>query len=296
MHKLLLYPRAHTCALSKLQIPHPQVRALKLLKVNHGFRSVSGCMIESLVLWQQEQQEEHEQGERAQGASHVGASALVLLTRVLWLFGCENGRMSRRIWDMEDAATRQQPSMRMPRFVDQGDFIACANQAKRVLRVLGTLLAEVEAALQASLPLPPMQLADWKRRLERILSTSPDPVRRAVSASPYRGPVGSLLSTVQAYLSAQPSDSPLKKDCSFTLFELPELFGWVSVLVGAAANIFSKGSPKQGSPRAELDAISDDGSNEKEEEEGGDDLRRVVALLVGSAPAVPAPSSGPWRS
>jgi hypothetical protein len=86
------------------------VRALKLLKVCPGFCRVSGCMIENMVLWQQEQQ-----GECAQGDSLVGASALALLALVLSLFG-EGGRLSvsRRIWDMEDAAARQQPSVRMP--------------------------------------------------------------------------------------------------------------------------------------------------------------------------------------
>jgi hypothetical protein len=77
-------PLEHTCG-AKLQIPHPQVRALKLLKVCPGFHSVPGCIIESVVLWQQEmeQEEQEEQGECAQGASHIGASALALLVRVL---------------------------------------------------------------------------------------------------------------------------------------------------------------------------------------------------------------------
>jgi hypothetical protein len=64
----------------------------------------------------------------------------------------------------------------MPRFVDQGDFIASANQARRVLRLLGALFEEVETALQASSPPSPLQLAEWEGRLGRILTISPDPV------------------------------------------------------------------------------------------------------------------------
>ncbi|KAG1670521.1 hypothetical protein FOA52_015386 [Chlamydomonas sp. UWO 241] len=156
------------------------VTALKLLKACHCFRHVSGCMLEGVVLWQQQQlqlqqqQQLQKQGEHTLSGSQTGAIALALLTLVLFQFRCEGVPESQRIWEMEDAAFRQQPSARTPGFVDQGDFIACRNQATRIGRELVELVEEVQAALQASSPLPPLQLLMWERRLESILTNSPE--------------------------------------------------------------------------------------------------------------------------
>ncbi|KAG1670518.1 hypothetical protein FOA52_015383 [Chlamydomonas sp. UWO 241] len=227
-----------------------QVRALKLLRVCPGFCSVCGCMLEGVVLWQHEQQQrqQQQQGERALSGSHTGATALALLARVLSLFGCENGHVpvSQRIWEIEDEAVRQQPSVRMPRFVHQGDFIMCRNQATRILSVLGALLEEVLAALQASSQPPPAeQLAEWERRLECILTTSPDRV-------------------------TSPSDMKLdsRED-------------------GDSEDEEAEGSV------GEEDVLGQDGEQQRgaAARRQDDDLRRQVALLMGSAPADPAPSS-----
>ncbi|KAG1670520.1 hypothetical protein FOA52_015385 [Chlamydomonas sp. UWO 241] len=158
-----------------------RVRALKLLKVCQGFCSVTGCMLEGVVLWQQDhhhhhhqQQQQQQQDECVLDTSHTGATALTLLARVLSQFAIEGVPVSQRIWEMEDEAVLKQPSVRMPGFVEQGDFIACRNEAKRVLRVLSALLEEVQAALRASSPPLPVQLAEWERKLEHVLTTSPD--------------------------------------------------------------------------------------------------------------------------
>ncbi|KAG1670522.1 hypothetical protein FOA52_015387 [Chlamydomonas sp. UWO 241] len=281
-----------------------QVRAHKLLKACPCFRRVSGCMLEGLVLQQQQkqqQQQQQQQGKRARSGSHAGATALALLTRVLFLFGCENDHVpvSRRIWEMEDAAFRQQPSVRMTRFVDQGHFIACRNEATRVLRVLGVLLEEVQAALQASSPPSPQMLAEWECRLERVLTTSPDPPGGAVltptrAALDLRGwGVAALVSTLASLV--------LPPMCASMLLG-------AGVVLVAGQEIVSNGFSGCSGPNGS----SDDVSNREDDHEGAEeeyaldqcgeqqqrglaglqrDLQHVVALLVGSAPVDPAPSS-----
>ena len=127
------------------------VKALKLLGMSDqsaGFSKLSGTKLESLVLWQQQQQ-------RHEGLSPLSSWGLIkgVLTAFLPTVdipGCPaNDNPAARVRFIEKRIYTQQPSIPVRDFLDLGNFEACSNTARRVLQQLKNLIRQFDGQCTA---------------------------------------------------------------------------------------------------------------------------------------------------
>ena len=165
------------------------VKALKLLKDARvaGFGALSGCKIEGMVLWLQQEWEEtrqlvhqlvrkifHSVVERASGCSMADATPMSALTPPInasnlffgvigaflpgvRLLDChQSPNPAVRMRYIEEGIRAQQPTMLINELLDLGRFNACQNAAKCVLRRIKAAVASpLEALLQRQPELSP---------------------------------------------------------------------------------------------------------------------------------------------